>query len=392
MLKSISEIVTAVAARLARTWHTEVADVERSWPHTFPLGTVTRTELEAQFPALQQQALAWQEWTERNQLDLTWASRRVHRSAQPMPTHVTVADIDTATAVAGGDWPARLRRGRQRARRLHHTFPTGPAARILRETDKYTPTDFDLLIAAACWFRNNNAAGLTPRQVPIPGLHAKWLNTSRHLIAALAERDDLGLLPEHPPRIHFTYLDPAHRAAGGRWHDSATVGDTMTPAYQPHLIVISENKDTAIHFPALPNAISVEGDGFGAAAVASIPWLAAAPHLIYWGDMDAHGFEIVDNFRREGLPIRTILMDQTTYERYEKYGSSTDAQGRPLKHVARKPLLHLTAIERTLYEHLTDPNWTRYLRIEQERIPLQIAADAVGKATRETNIERRESA
>ncbi|MFC7388373.1 Wadjet anti-phage system protein JetD domain-containing protein [Sphaerisporangium rhizosphaerae] len=137
------------------------------------------------------------------------------------------------------------------------------------------------------------------------------------MIAALAERDGLGLLPGHPPRIHFAYLDPDHRAAGGRWHDSATVGDGMAPAYRPHVIVVSENKDTAIHFPALPNAISVEGDGFGAAAAAGIAWLATAPHLIYWGGMDAYGFESVDNFRREGLPVRTILMDQTTYERYE---------------------------------------------------------------------------
>jgi hypothetical protein len=216
--------------------------------------------------------------------------------------------------------------------------------------------------------------------VPIPGLHAKWLNTSRHLIAALAERAHLGLLPAHPPRIHFTYLDPDHRSAGGRRYDSATVGDTMTPAYQPHVIVISENKDTAIHFPPLPDAISVEGEGFGAAAFARIPWITAAPHLIYWGDLDAYGFEIVDNFRREGLSVRTILTDETAYQRYEKYGSYTDAQGRRLKHTARKPLQHLTAAERTLYERLTDPDWTGFLRIEEERIPLQIAADAVCRA------------
>ncbi|MFC7388372.1 Wadjet anti-phage system protein JetD domain-containing protein [Sphaerisporangium rhizosphaerae] len=52
---------------------------------------------------------------------------------------------------------------------------------------------------------------------------------------------------------------------------------------------------------------------------------------------------------------------------------------------------HLTATERVLYEHLTDPDWTRFLRIEQERIPLRIAADAVDAGTRETSIQRRES-
>ena len=129
------------------------------------------------------------------------------------------------------------------------------------------------------------------------GFHAKWLNTSQHLVATLAGKSDLGLSRNHPSRIHFSYLDPGHLAAGGRKHDSASVGDCFAPAYAPQIVIISENKDTAVNFPELEGAISIEGDGSGAKTFASFDWLVHAPVLIYWGDMDADGLEIVDDFR-----------------------------------------------------------------------------------------------
>jgi hypothetical protein len=216
--------------------------------------------------------------------------------------------------------------------------------------------------------------GLTPRQVPIEGLHAKWLNTRQPVIGILAGIESLGLLPRHPQRIHFTYLDPEHLAGGGRRHDSATVGDVMRPAYLPEIVLISENKDTAIHFPPVPKAVAVEGAGFGGApAIASFDWLTAAPHLIYWGDLDPSGFEIVDRFRQAGLPVRTILMDLPSFEEYERFGTSTDARGNPLGTPVRQDLPHLNECERAVYDELTAPEWTRVRRVEQERVPLTVA-------------------
>jgi hypothetical protein len=52
-------------------------------------------------------------------------------------------------------------------------------------------------------------------------------------------------------------------------------------------------------------------------------------------------------------------MDLAMYERYERFGTSTDARGNPLTATACRPLLHLTAAERQLYERLLDPSWTR---------------------------------
>ncbi|MFD0632371.1 Wadjet anti-phage system protein JetD domain-containing protein [Catenulispora yoronensis] len=188
------------------------------------------------------------------------------------------------------------------------------------------------------------------------------------------------MLPAHPSRIHFTYLDPDYRASGARIHDSATVGDAFTPPYEPHIVIISENKDTAIHFPPLPGGIAVEGDGFGGKTAAAFDWLTGARHLLYWGDIDAHGFEILNGWRDDGVLVTSILMDQDTYEAYEPFGTSTDRNGKLLKADAPKALAHLTDAERVVYENLLSPALPGHRRIEQERIPLHDAHAAVLRA------------
>jgi hypothetical protein len=378
-MRSPDEVVQAVAKRLASTWHLDIAANSRDWPRTFTLGTLNRAELEAGFADIVDRTHHWHDWADEHRLTLVMSARRVHGTRQSIPTHVSVPDLDTAADLLGPYWKKRIQRGRQRLAHLRRLFPTvAEHSRIVRAVDSYSDADFDLLCTAAAWFTSHTAYGLTPRQVPIEGLHAKWLNTHQHLVQALAQRDSLELLPRHPARIHFTYLDPDHLASGARRHDSATVGDSMTPAYLPETVLISENKDTAIHFPALPRGISVEGAGFaGAQAISTFDWLTRAPHIVYWGDMDADGFEIVDQYRRAGLSVTSLFMDRTAYERYERFGTMTDARGNPLPASCRKPLSHLTIVERELYELLTDPHWQRVRRIEQEKIPLASAWETV---------------
>ncbi|MEU6720407.1 Wadjet anti-phage system protein JetD domain-containing protein [Nonomuraea sp. NPDC046802] len=380
-MKSPDQILHAVGKRVAATWHLDIAGESDAWPHHFTLGTLSKPELEAGFAATVHQILEWHDWADKRGLTLITSRRRVHGTTQSLPTHVAVPDLDTAVALLGPEWKKRIQQGRCRLTTLRSAFPgTAEYSRIVRAVDNYSDVDFDLLCTAASWFTSNTASGLTPRQVPIEGLHAKWLNTHRHLVQALAGLESLQLLPEHPQRIHFTYLDPDHLVSGKRRHDSATVGDAMTPAYLPEVVLISENKDTAIHFPTLNGGISVEGTGFaGARAISSFAWLASAHHIVYWGDMDADGFEIVNQFRQRGLPIISIFMDLTAFETYERFGTMTDARGNALRASHRKDLIHLTDHERELYRLLTDPTWTRVRRIEQERIPLTAAWGAVQK-------------
>lgn len=382
-VKTPEKVLAEVEMRLTSTWADEVTGAspdagEAAWPHAFPLGEPTGRELSRDFAAAARAAATWRAWARRHDVELRTRGRRVLGTDQELPTHVVVPDVDVAARLVGGGWPERLTRARERAIVLARRFPhlTDPA-RMLAAVDAFGDVDFDLLCRAGAWFASNDATGLTPRQVPIEGLHGKWLNTRRHLVRTLAGVDDLRLAPPHPARLHFTYLDPEYRRGGGRRHDSATVGDAVTPAYAPDVVVISENKDTAIHFPELPGGISVEGVGRGGATAAAFPWLVSAPLVVYWGDMDADGLEILDGFRAAGVQARSVLMDVSAYEAWERFGTDVDVKGRPLESREPRDVPHLTAEEAQLYALLTSRHWTRRRRIEQERIPLAVALSAV---------------
>ncbi|GII95113.1 Wadjet anti-phage system protein JetD domain-containing protein [Sinosporangium siamense] len=386
-MKTPDQVVADARRRLESTWHDQAVGVGQAWPHKFPLSVPDKKDaLESGWQKIIHPLIrTWRDWAAQHPARLHTASRQVFTTVQDVPSHLEIFTADDAAVVVGGDWAERLERGRRRAALLADVFPAVPEPqRIIRAADGHTDTDFALLLEVATWFTRNDASGYTPRQVPIPGIHAKWLNTHQPLILNLAGRETLGLLPAHPSRIHFTYLDPGHRATGGRRHDSATVGDTFTPAYQPDIVIVSENKDTAIHFPPLPGGIAVEGDGFGGKAAAAFSWLTSARHLLYWGDIDAYGFEILNGWRDDGVLATSILMDQATYDAYEPFGTNTDRNGKPLQPGVPKPLPHLTDAERAVYQRLLDPALRGHRRIEQERVPLSVANVAVQSAIRDS--------
>lgn len=383
-MKTPTQVTADITRRLTNNWHTHLTDAA-AFPHAFPLGRPTAADLKDDYAAFYARTVEWQDWAKTHDLTLDYETRIAKGGTrQTVPTHITVPSIDQAAAVVAGEWPERLTRARHRLTVLTDRYPhIEDPARVIRLIDKYKPIDFDLLTAVADWYLEDPtraALGVTPRQVPLPGVHAKWLQGHKAGVQALTGLDNLGLLPGHPPRIHLTYLDPAHRTTGARIHDSATVGDTFTPPYEPAVVVISENKDTAIHFPPIPGGIAVEGDGFGGKTAAKFPWLIGAPRLIYWGDIDAHGYEILNGYRADGLPVTSILMDIGTYETYQPYGTNADKNNVPLKRGEPKPLPHLTATERTVYHRILDPTHTGHRRIEQERIPLSVALAAVSGA------------
>lgn len=383
-MKTPEQVRTDITGRLSRNWSQAIGGGTPSpWPHSVTLGVPSRSELERQFAHYQQGALGWRRWHRDHAhlgVELVETARRVHGTTQTLPAKLRVPDIDAAAGLAGGDWPARLARARARTAVLAAQFPAlADPARVLRRVDGWADVDFDLLCAAAGWFATNDGTGLTPRQVPIPGMHAKWLNTRQALVAELVGLEQLPLAPAHPARIHVTYLDPGHRAARGRRHDCISVGDTVTLPYRPAIVVISENKDTAVAFPPVPGGVAVEGEGFGGATAATMDWLTGAPVLAYWGDIDAAGFEILDGFRAAGVPAASMLMDRVTFDTYERFGTDVDEQGNPIPPGNRRYLPNLTDAERAMYHALTDPTWPGHRRLEQERIPLIDAEAALSR-------------
>lgn len=375
----------AIERRLKVNWPDALVAETHSgatgWPYSFPIGRASSAQLAGAFGGVPKFVTDWRSWAAAHDVELLEERRRISGTEQTLPTHIRVATLDGAAAVVGGDWPATIERGRRRAVELANRFPDLERPRhVVTATVDWEDLDFALLLETVGWFRSSlpdERARLTPRQVPVEGIHAKWLNTRRRLVAEMAGLDDLGLLPDHPARIHFTYLDPDYLAEGARRHDSLSVGDTSELPYEPAIVLISENKDTAVGFPPLPKGIAVEGEGRGASTHARIDFIANAPLVVYWGDMDADGLEILNEFRGVGVAAQSVLMGLDAFEEWERFGTNRDQHGKDLGARAPRPVDHLTEDEHALYSSLVSRDWRRFRRIEQERIPLAVAHEAV---------------
>ena len=123
--------------------------------------------------------------------------------------------------------------------------------------------DFDLLCRAALWFSSYDARGMTPREVPLEDFHAKWLDAygRRTLICQPAKLDEL-CLRERPRLVRFHHLDPEHLSAGGRAYDVLLEGDRNGPAYEPRVVIICENRDSALWFCELESNICAPSCSF----------------------------------------------------------------------------------------------------------------------------------
>lgn len=81
----------------------------------------------------------------------------------------------------------------------------------------------------------------------------------------------------------------------------------------------------------------------------------------YWGDIDTHDFDILDQLRGHFEHVASFLMDRETLEAYAAVWGHED-----------KPLVadsqHLTSTERDLYDDLRGNCIRAGLRLEQEHI------------------------
>lgn len=121
-------------------------------------------------------------------------------------------------------------------------------------------------------------------------------------------------------------------------------------------IYIVENKVNFLTFPLIPNSIVIWGKGYGVASIKESELLKST-ELIYWGDLDAQGFEILSQFRSYFGQVKSLLMDKATFDNYFEKECGTPSK------INVKP--NLTTEEEELYQYIKVNNY----RLEQEKIP-----------------------
>ncbi len=123
---------------------------------------------------------------------------------------------------------------------------------------------------------------------------------------------------------------------------------------------IIENRASFLDFPPVPNAIGIFGEGFGVTVLERVPWLVDR-ELIYWGDIDTHGFAILNRLRQRVPHVESLLMNRATLLDHLDH---VVVEGRPTD----VPLDALTDSEGSLYRDLIEDRYGRSVRLEQERI------------------------
>ena len=177
---------------------------------------------------------------------------------------------------------------------------------------------------------------------------------------------------DKPLRIRFRLLDP--RVALLPSACEQDIGVTQAAFERLDLpvsrVFITENEVNFLAFPPLPDSMVIFGAGYGFEVLAGAQWLQQRS-IYYWGDIDTHGFAILDQLRAQLPHVQSLLMDRTTLL---AHAAQWGEEPQPLL----RDLPRLTDEERALFDELRDNRLRARLRLEQERIGFGWLQQALG--------------
>ena len=139
-------------------------------------------------------------------------------------------------------------------------------------------------------------------------------------------------------------------------------------------VFITENEINGLAFPDVAESIVIFGLGYGLDRLSEIPWLKGRP-LHYWGDIDTHGFAMLDRIRAIFPAAESFLMDRETLcaHAHSWVHESAPYMGE---------LKRLNGAEQALYDDIRFNRLGENVRLEQERIGFAWVERAVGQASR----------
>lgn len=356
------------------------------WPLRLTLKTPTAADVSDRFDSVREWArnladyphvrLDWREWNHRVQ------------GTQRLPSAAWVDTLPDALAMLG---KARLaERFQQLWQQTQTTQPALLPWLLKRPLHALELLDrWSRLLAVVAWLQAHPRPGVYLRQVDIPGVDTKFIEANR---GVLTEWLDLALpsdaidvaatgvsqfnrrygFLDKPLRIRFRLLDASLPQMPGchGFSDITLDADCFAKLTLPlERVFVTENETNFLAFPPVEKAIVVFGAGYGWDALAPATWLSRCL-VNYWGDIDTHGFAILDRLRSLFPHVVSFLMDRETLMAHrEHWGEEPE----PLE----QALTRLTKEEASLYGELRSGSLQPKLRLEQERVGFQWLLNAI---------------
>lgn len=306
---------------------------------------------------------------------LDWEARNWRSiGRQEVPVRLVLATPDDVADFVGGvprrDW----RRLAARTQTLIREFADADrdtevctvARRNAKQLTAFPDDTFTMIVAVTRWLLENPMTGMRPRELPIRGVDSKWFGTHRTLLTALvrAAGGDIGIV-DADPLLRVRVLDSD--LAGGGPHDfAAPVAELNRMAYSPSTVFVFENKESVLAMPPVPGALVIHGSGYAVDMLGQVDWLRDVP-IVYWDDLDSHGFAILDQLRAVHPGVTSVLMDEATLSAHRDLWVAE-----PIPH--RGTFTRLTEAERATLDRLRCEG---DVRLEQERIPWDTAIAAL---------------
>jgi hypothetical protein len=245
------------------------------------------------------------------------------------------------------------------------------------------------LLDAAAWIASHGGHGLYLRQIDAPGVDTKFVEQHRKVLADLVDvllpqgavdtgpRTDLAVRYGYRSKPRYVRL----RFGADAFPDGTLSGLSEATLRADELarlepaarrVFMLENEVTYLAFPVPEGSVVLWGAGYTVGLAGSLPWLAGKD-VRYWGDLDTHGFAILNRLRHHCADAQSLLMDRGTLLAHrDRWGTEPQPTS---AHLDR-----LTAAESDLYQDLVEGTFGENVRLEQERIGWLAVEAAVGAA------------
>jgi hypothetical protein len=242
--------------------------------------------------------------------------------------------------------------------------------KVLQFADVWTQ-----VVGTVSWIAALPRPGVYLRQVDVPGVDTKFIEEHRSLLAELLDlRLPDARIDRTLPRSDFvarygfrkkpSYVRVRRLGSdclpGGYGELALPVAELASNPLSVTTVYVVENEVTYLAFPPVRDAVVVLGEGYAASRLRPLRWLEQR-ELVYWGDIDTHGFRILDRLRAHFPAARSLLMDRATLLAHQSQWVTEPSQ-------VRDPLIRLTETESALYHDLVEETFGSAVRLEQERV------------------------
>lgn len=243
--------------------------------------------------------------------------------------------------------------------------------------------DWTRLLSTVRWIVDAGPSTFDIRHLDIPDVDTKYVERNRKILGRLLDE----VLPVNridpeakdfarrygfrarPRYVRFRLLAPVAGLPEELTEFEVRADELAGLPLTVRTVFVVENQASYLAFPDIPDAIVVFGAGFAVTTLELVPWLAEK-QIIYWGDIDTHGFAILDRLRQRVPTVRSILMDRATLEAHAGQLVKEDSP-------TRAELGSLTFEEASIYEDLISGRYGPAVRLEQERVRFGLVRDAL---------------